>query len=67
MSFDEDILQIIACPKCRGDLRLAGNAEGLVCEACKLLFPVENNIPVLLIEDAQAWNFNKEQADQLES
>ena len=53
MSLNEEILEILVCPKCRGDLRLTEQADGLVCEACALVYPVENDIPVLLVEDAK--------------
>ena len=64
MSFNEDILKILACPKCRGDLRAATDSKGLICESCKLLYPIENDIPILLMEDAVEWSAAAtEQAD----
>jgi uncharacterized protein YbaR (Trm112 family) len=51
-----EIRDILACPKCRGTLRDAATASGsaLVCDACGLSYPVEEGIPVLLIERATA-------------
>lgn len=54
MVLDKELLAILACPKCRGNLTEQDNngEEGLKCETCKLLFPIKDGIPVLLIEDA---------------
>jgi uncharacterized protein YbaR (Trm112 family) len=52
---DRELLRILACPKCRGELIPLGSGElltGLSCEACRLVYPVEDDIPVLLIEEA---------------
>ncbi len=48
----KEILSIIACPKCKGVLKLI-NESGLVCEACKVKYPITDGIPELLIEKAQ--------------
>lgn len=46
-----DLLKIIACPKCRGDLELIGE-DGFLCAHCGLVYPIRDEIPDLLIEDA---------------
>jgi uncharacterized protein len=50
----DGIRELLACPKCRGVLRDASTVAGaaLVCDACGLSYPVEEGIPVLLIERA---------------
>lgn len=53
MLLAEEIISILACPKCRGDLNPAADGSGLLCKACNLVYPVRNDVPVLLIEDAQ--------------
>lgn len=52
----QEIRDILACPQCRGPLRDETVAAGtrLVCDACGLSYPVEEGIPVLLIERATA-------------
>ena len=47
---------LLVCPRCRGDLEDAGssNAPELVCQECRLSYPVEQGIPVLLVERATA-------------
>ncbi len=48
---DQTLLDIIVCPDCHGELRLEG--EELVCQACGLAYPVEDDIPVLLVDRAR--------------
>lgn len=52
MSIDEKLLEILACPKCRGDIRLKEDGSGLICDQCKLLYPIKDDIPIMLIEEA---------------
>lgn len=51
MTVDPRLLEIIACPKCRGALTLG--VEELICDACALAYPIKNGIPVLLIDSAK--------------
>ena len=50
---DPRLLEILVCPKCRGDLRVTEDPTTLVCEACKLRYPVRDDIPILLIDEAE--------------
>ncbi len=51
---DERLLSILACPKCKGDLEYrTAPSEELVCHACRLAYPVRDDIPVMLIEEAR--------------
>ena len=52
MAISRELLEILACPKCKGDVRLTDGQDGLICEACKLLYPIKDDIPVMLIEEA---------------
>ena len=52
MKIDKEMLSIIACPKCKGPLKLNADEKGLVCNACALLYEVRNDIPVLLVDEA---------------
>jgi len=47
---DKELLEILACPKCGGDLEL--KEMFLVCNNCKLAFPILDDVPDLLLEDA---------------
>ncbi|MGA1865288.1 MAG: Trm112 family protein [bacterium] len=52
MSIDQKLLEILACPKCKGDLVLTEEEDGLVCKSCKLLYPIKDDIPIMLIDEA---------------
>lgn len=52
MSVNNELLQILVCPKCRGDLNHVTEPEGLLCEECQLAFPIEDGIPVMIIDEA---------------
>ena len=53
MSLDPQILEIIACPKCKGRLEQKPDGTALLCRACRLAYAVVDEIPNLITEDAQ--------------
>jgi hypothetical protein len=53
MAIKSELLDILACPKCKGDIKLSETENGLVCDSCKLLYPIKDDIPVMLIDEAQ--------------
>ena len=56
MAIDKELLAILACPKCKSDIRLNQKGDGLICEACRLMYPIKDDIPVMLIEEAIPLN-----------
>ncbi len=55
MMLSAELLRILVCPKCKGPLEhYAGPPEALVCRADKLVYAVQDGIPVMLIDDARA-------------
>jgi len=52
MGIQKDLLEILACPKCKGDIRLNEKEDGLACDKCRLLYPIRDGIPVMLIDEA---------------
>jgi uncharacterized protein YbaR (Trm112 family) len=52
MPISQELLDILACPKCKGDIRLNEGGDGLICDACRLLYPIKDDIPVMLIDEA---------------
>ncbi len=56
MHLDERLLEILACPRCHAGLRADAAADELVCTSgtCGLAYPVRDDIPVLLIDEARA-------------
>lgn len=53
MAIDRELLEILRCPKCHGRVAERDNPCGLVCEACRLVYPVIDEIPNFLIEEAR--------------
>ncbi len=49
----EELLKIIVCPKCKGNLEYREKEEKLVCHKCKLAYPIVDDIPVMLVEEAE--------------
>lgn len=52
MGISKELLEILACPKCKGDIRLTEKGDGLICDTCRLMYPVKDDIPVMLIDEA---------------
>ncbi len=48
---DKELLEILACPACRGDVEDKG--EMIVCKSCGRKYPVKDGIPIMLIDEAQ--------------
>ena len=53
MALKKELIEILACPKCKGDLIYKEAESFLVCEKCRLMYPVKDDIPVMIIEEAQ--------------
>ena len=51
MRIDPKLMEIIVCPDCHG--QLAAEGEELVCQKCGLAYPVRDDIPVLLVDEAR--------------
>lgn len=49
----KELLDILACPKCKGDIKLTDTNDGLVCESCRLLYEIRDDIPIMLIDQAK--------------
>ena len=53
MSISKELLDILACPKCKGDIYVNQEEDGLICDACKLKYEIRDDIPVMLIDEAK--------------
>ena len=49
---NRELLDILACPKCKGKILLTDDKQGLVCNTCSLVYEIRDGIPVMLIEEA---------------
>jgi uncharacterized protein YbaR (Trm112 family) len=52
MAINEELLAILCCPQCKGEIQLNEAQDGLLCNACKLFYPIKDDIPIMLIEEA---------------
>jgi uncharacterized protein YbaR (Trm112 family) len=50
---NKDLLDILACPKCKGPVTLAETEDSLTCAACRLRYEIRDDIPIMLIEEAK--------------
>lgn len=54
MTLPKDLIEILVCPKCKGELEYrTAPAEELVCHACHLRYAVDDGIPIMLIDEAK--------------
>ncbi len=52
MSLSPQLLAILVCPKCKGELEYRSEEASLTCGACRLRYPVRDDIPIMLIDEA---------------
>jgi hypothetical protein len=53
MAVSKELLDILACPKCKGPIELNDKGNGLICNHCKLLYEIRDDIPIMLIDEAK--------------
>ena len=53
MTISHELLGIIACPKCLGDVRPGDDSQTLICDTCRLVYEIKDDIPIMLIEEAK--------------
>lgn len=49
----KELLDILACPKCKGPVSLTEKGDGLTCPTCKLIYEIKDDIPIMLIDEAK--------------
>lgn len=52
MSLSQQLLAILVCPRCKGNLEYREAESSLICAACALRYPVRDDIPVMLLDEA---------------
>ncbi len=50
---DPQLLEILVCPKCKGELEYRPEANELVCPACRLRYEIRDDIPIMLVDEAK--------------
>lgn len=53
MALSKELLDILVCPKCKGEIYLNDAGDGLICDRCKLLYEIKDDIPIMLIDEAK--------------
>ena len=53
MAISKELLDILVCPKCKGEIYLNDAGDGLICDSCKLLYEIKDDIPIMLIDEAK--------------
>ena len=49
----KELLDILACPKCKGPVKLIKDNSGLACDKCRLVYEIREDIPIMLIDEAK--------------
>jgi uncharacterized protein len=55
MTINKELLDILACPKCKGTIILNESQDGLICRPCKLIYEIRDGIPIMLIDEAKPF------------
>ena len=53
MAIAQELKEILACPKCKGELEFREEKQEIVCKACRLVYRIEDDIPVMLVDEAK--------------
>ncbi len=59
MPIKKELLDILCCPKCKGDIHLNEKEDGLICDKCSLMYPIRDDIPIMLIDEAISLEADK--------
>ena len=52
MAIDPQLLEILACPLCRTPVTLTQDGQGLKCAQCRRVYPIKDDIPIMLVDQA---------------
>ena len=52
MAISKELLDILACPNCKGNIYINEEGNGLICDVCKLFYEIKVDIPIMLIDEA---------------
>jgi len=52
---NEDLLAILVCPQCKGELVYDTDHQKLICNACRLKYEIRDDIPIMLVEEAEKF------------
>ncbi len=52
MAINQELLDILVCPLCKAPVKLTSNGQGLKCGQCRRVYPIKDDIPVMLVDEA---------------
>ena len=52
MAISQELLDILVCPLCKTPVKLTADKAGLICQTCRRVYPIRDEIPVMLVEEA---------------
>lgn len=61
MAISPELLEILACPACKAKVELKADGSGLKCVECKRVYPIRDEIPVMLVDEATVEDEDSEQ------
>ena len=53
MALDPELLEILACPQCKQPVEASEDQKWLICRQCRLRYQVKDDIPIMLVDEAQ--------------
>lgn len=51
----DELLEILVCPKCKGEIEYDRENAKLICRSCRLIYDIKDDIPIMLIEEAESF------------
>ena len=53
MAVSKELLEILVCPQCKAPVKITADGKGLKCSTCRRVFPIRDDIPVMLLDEAK--------------
>ncbi len=53
MAVSQELLDILVCPACKSPVKLTADGQGLKCGQCHRVYPIRDDIPVMLVDEAK--------------
>jgi LSD1 subclass zinc finger protein len=53
MAVSKELLELLVCPQCKTPVKITADAKGLKCSTCRRVFPIRDDIPVMLLDEAK--------------
>jgi uncharacterized protein YbaR (Trm112 family) len=63
---DQKLLEILACPACKGELTYDERNQKFICEVCQLRYPIRDDIPIMLVDQAERFSTKANRTEQEE-